>query len=105
MPQGEEARSVASSLSSNGPYKIEVLQDAKLRDLYGGQLTALIRCHVLSFHSSGKKFKAYVGVQRDNEVTAKYTVACTCNTGTRFTGCVHSTLIIYLFSHYFKQSH
>ena len=101
----EEARSIASSLSSNGPYKIEILQEAKLRNLYDGQLTALIRCHVLSFHSSGKKFKAYVGVRRVNGNAAKYTLACTCNTGTRFTGCVHSTLIIFLFSHYFKQSH
>ena len=104
MNHGDDDRSVTTTASGSSPFKVELLQENKLRNLYGGQFTALVRCHILSFHSSSKKFKAYAGVQRVDENFAKYSLACTCNTGTRLTGCVHSTLIVYLFSHYLKLS-
>ena len=86
------------------PFKIEVLNNEKLLELYENQFTAIIRSDILSFHSSGKKFKAYVGIKKTDDNRAKYTLGCTCNTGNRFTGCVHSTLIIYLWSFYFHQA-
>ena len=104
MNHGDDDRSVTTTASGSSPFKVELLQDNKLRNLYGGQFTSIVRCHILLFHSSSKKFKAYVGVQRVDENFAKYSLACTCNTGTRLTGCVHSTLIVYLFSHYLKLS-
>ena len=98
----EEEGSMISN-SPAKPYKIEVLLDDQRRRLYNDTFTAIIRSDILSFHSSGKKFKTYIAIQKTSENKAKYSTACTCNAGNRLTGCAHTTCMIYFWSHYLYQ--
>ena len=85
-------------MATKTTYKVEILNDHKRHVLYNNSLSALIRADVMSYHVSAKKFKAYVGINTDS---TKFTFGCTCTTGNRLFGCVHTTVLVYLFAFHF----
>ena len=79
-------------------YKIEKLNSIYLNKYFSNAgLTSLLRFDVNSYFAKSHKFKTYVGIKK-NPIKPKLTFGCTCSTGTRLTPCVHSILILCLFS-------
>ena len=97
----EDDRSSVTSTGNSKTFKVEILHDHVLRNLYSNNLTVLIRADVMSFHGAATKFKAYVGLQKTSD-PVKITFGCTCTTGNRLFGCIHTTVIVLLLAYELK---
>ena len=90
----------ASALApSHLTYKIERLSPYHLEKHFPTQgFTSLVRFDVNSFYKGSNKFKSYIAIKKQGPTDGKYSFGCTCSTGSRTTPCVHSILILRLFS-------
>jgi len=91
-----ESSQIASK--SRKVYKIERLSPDYLKKHFPSQgFTSLLRFDVNSFYKGSHKYKTYIALKKQGP-DSKFSFGCTCSTGSRTTPCVHSILVLRLFS-------
>ena len=99
--QSQSQTATNTTLNSKLTLKMERLEDIYLHENFP-QFHSCIRCDIPSFYSRWRKYKILILVQKHNN-SARFSFACTCNTGNRSSPCAHGVLIVYLYAFHFKR--
>ena len=89
----------STSTSNQKAFRTMILKAGLAEEIIGAE--RILRVDVPSFFGSQRKFATLVAYKIENN-SPKFSFACTCNCGNRFTPCVHNIVNVFIFGHKLK---